>query len=175
MAAAADSNALSVGDAGRHIDGHRLLGDHAPAAVALAAGVGRDAAVAAAEIADDGAHDLAEGRAGDRLQAPAAPALLAGLDRGARLGAVAAAVLAANDRLVGDREGTAGGGLCEVELELGADIAAGRGPPLAPEDAAAATAAAGAEERLEDVAERAELVEVRLVAAGAQASCPYRS
>ena len=71
-------------------------------------------------------------------------------------------LLAAHDRLVADGEGAADGRLREVQLELAADIAAGRGPARA---AAEDAAAGAAEEGIEQVAERAELVEVRLVAA----------
>ncbi len=87
------------------------LGRAAAAPAALPAGLAGDASVAVAGVADDRAHHLPEGRAGHRLQLPGAAAALAGLDRGARLGAVAVAVLAALDRLEGDLDLGALGGL----------------------------------------------------------------
>ena len=126
MPSAAEPDALAVGDPGGHLDGERALGGAATAAAALAAGLARHAPVAVADVADDRAHHLPEGRARHGLQLPGAAAALAGLDRRARLGAVAAAVLAALDRLVGDLDAGALRGLREVDLDRDRDVAAGR-------------------------------------------------
>ncbi len=102
----------------------------------------------------------------DRLQLAGAAAALAGLDRRARLGAVAVAVLAALDRLVGDLDRRAARGLEQVDLDgRRATSPPGAGPRAPPKRATGAAA----EERVEQVADRAEGVEVRRVAAGAQA------
>src|SRR5581483_3406241 len=116
-----------------------------------------------AGVARRGANDLTERRAGDRAQLAGTAAALARLDRRARLGAVAVAVLARGDDLVGDLHGAAAGGLEQVDRGRGRDIAALRRvaaatPAAAAEDAAEA---AGPEQRLEDVRNRAEAVEVR--------------
>ena len=165
VAASAQPDALSVGDARRHVD---LQGPaaHPPAApAALAARLARDAAVAAAHVALDGAHDLPERRAGDRLQPPGAAAARARLDRRAGLRAVAVAALAAGDRVEAHLLRGAVRGLLERDVDGDRHVAALDGHP-----APAAAERAGAEERVEDVAERAEAGEVRRrVAARAQA------
>src|SRR5206468_5313149 len=111
-------------------------------------------------------HHLSERRPGDRLEAAGSGAARARLDRGARLGPVALAVVAPVDRLVGDLEGPARGRVRQIEVDRGGDV----GPPgrAAPAPAGAPTA----EERLEEVADRPEGVEARLVAARAQALVP---
>src|SRR5450755_2208187 len=166
MAAAGDPDSLAVGDPGGHV--HRDLGplDLAAAALAGPARLGGHATVAVADVARGGAHDLPEGgpRDGPELAGAAAP--LAGLDRGARLGAVAVTVLAARDHLIGDLDARAGGRLGKVDRGVdrhvaSLDRAGGR--------RAAAAERAAAEEGLEDVRHRAEGLEVRRVATGAQA------
>src|SRR5206468_3459384 len=84
----------------------------------------------------------------------------AGLDRRAGLGAVALAVVTPVDRLVGDLEGPAGRGLLEVELDRSGDISP---------RCRAALPTTAPEERLEDVRDRSEGVEVRAVATRAEA------
>src|SRR5206468_11520499 len=110
-------DALPVRDPRRNIDLQRPAA-HAPAApAALAARLARDAAVAAAHVALDGAHDLPEGRPGDRLQAPGATAARARLDRRPGLGAVAMTALAARDRVVAHLVGGAVRGLLERDVD----------------------------------------------------------
>ena len=122
-------------------------------------GCGGTLAVAAADVAVDRPHDLAEGRAADAAQDAVAAAALAGDDRRARLGAVAVAALAAVDRLVADVDRGAAGGVGEADVERDRDVAARW----------RARCARPAEERLEEVGDRAERVEVRRPAAVAQA------
>src|SRR5208283_4003014 len=85
VAVTAQADALTVGDAGGHLDLEVALDRPAPAPATLAAWLLGDAAVAVAHVAEDGAHHLPERCAGDGLQLPAAAAALARLDRRARL------------------------------------------------------------------------------------------
>ena len=108
----------------------------------------------------------------DGAQLAGAAAALAGLDRGAGLGAVAVAVLARLDRVVGHLDLDAARGLLERDLDLHADVAALHGTRAA----AAAAERVAAEERVEDVAERAEAVRLAGVAAlESSPSQPWRS
>src|SRR4029453_13304507 len=89
------------------------------------------------------------------------------LDRRARLGAVAAAALAGVHEPVGHVNGDAGGGLGGGDSPLPGDC-----PPLAAPAAAAPERGperVAAEERVEDVGERAEAVGLRRVPARVEA------
>ena len=111
------------------------------------------------------ADHLAEGVRRHLAELAGAAAALAGADRRAGLGAVAVAVLAGADRLERD---LAAGALDHVgQLDL--DRAATSPPPARPAAAAAEAADTAAEERLEDVVDRAEAGAARVEAAGAQA------
>ena len=68
VAAAGQADALLVGDAGRHVHVERLAHRLAPAARARRAGLGGHPPLAAADVADLLAHELAERRARDRAQ-----------------------------------------------------------------------------------------------------------
>ena len=68
VAAAGEADALPVADPGRHVDAQDAPAHLAPAPVALRARLLGDAALAAAHVAGDLAHDLPEGRARHRLQ-----------------------------------------------------------------------------------------------------------
>ena len=155
MPVAGQPDALLVGDARRDVDleppARRLP---APAA-ALAAGRLRDAAVAAAAVAHGGADELPERGARDRAQLAGAVAARARLDRRARVGAVAATVLADVHPVEVDVDGRATRGLLERHLHRDGDVAAVRG--ASPH--AAAEQRVTAEERVEDVRERAEALE----------------
>ena len=159
---AAHPDALPVGDAGRDLDVEAALDLHLAAPRQRLHRLLWHAPVAVAAVADDGAHHLPEQRLADALQLPGAAAALARLDRRARLGAVAVAVLAAVDGLVGDLDRGAAGRLEQIDLDGDRDVGALRGGE-------ARAAEAAAEERVEEVADRAEALEVRRVAAGAQA------
>ncbi len=134
------------------------------AALAGRTGRDRDLALAAADVARLGAHHLAECRAGNGLKLARAAAALAGLDRGAGLGAVAVAALARLDGVEGDLDLRAARRLLERDLHLHAHVAPlHRARPAGPAEGVAA------EERLEDVGERAEAVRLRRVPARVQA------
>ena len=82
------------------------------------------------------------------------------------------ALLAQDDRLVGDLDGVAAGRLGQIDLGGRCDVAALDRATAAAERAGAAERAAepaAAEEGVEDVRERSECLEVRGVAAAAQA------
>jgi hypothetical protein len=153
VAPPAQADPLAVGDARGDVDRQRAPAHLAPAPVARLARLLRDAAVPEADVALDGPHDLAERGARDGLQAPLSPAALARLDRGPGLGAVAVARLAALHGLERQLDLRAAGGVGERDVRLDGDVAALGGP--------AAAAAPAAEERVEEVGDRAEAVEVR--------------
>jgi hypothetical protein len=160
-ALASDPDPLSIGDAGGHLHLQLPRGPHLATAPAAPAGLDGHLAVPVAAIADHRSDHLAEHRLADRTQLARAPAALAGLDRRARLGAVAVAVLATVDRVVGDLNRRPVGGVHQIDLDRhGGVIALGRGE---------AAAGAATEEGVEEVADRAEALEVRRVASGAQA------
>ena len=163
VAAAADADALALGDPGGHVDRDRVREHLAPAALAARARPLGLLAVAAADVAGDRARHLPERRAADGLQHAVAAAAVAGRDRRAGLGAVAAAALAAVDDLVVDVDRGARRRLLEVDLDrdLGVAAAARARRPAAE--------AAAAEERREEVVDRAEAVEVRALAAALEA------
>ena len=74
VAAPAEADALAVGDAGRDVDARACAArPRARGRGSRSHGCVGDLAVAAADVAGDGAHDLAERRAADRLQLPAPP------------------------------------------------------------------------------------------------------
>ncbi len=122
------------------------------------------APVAAADVAGHLAHDLAEGRAADRLQQPRATAALARRDRRARLGAVAVAALAGVDRLEVQLDRRAARRLRELDVGADRDVRA-----LGRAGARRGAEASAAEEGVEEVGDRAEALEVRPHAARAQA------
>src|SRR5262249_9177210 len=158
VTAPAETDALTVGDAGRHVDAQRAAPHLAAAPVAAFAGLLGHLALAAADVAGDAAHDLPERRARHRLQHARAATALAGLDRRAGLGAVAVAALARLDRLEGQLELLAGRRLLERDLRAHRDVAAG---PRAVAGCARGPESHAAEERVEQVADRAERAEVR--------------
>jgi hypothetical protein len=173
VAAAGDPDPLPVGDAGRDVDLDLLAAHLHPApAAGLARRLG-DAAVAAAGVADRGAHELAEARAGDALGLAGAVAGRAGDDRRAGLGAVAAAGLALHRGVVADLDARAVGGLGEVDRGGDRDVAAlhRAARPWRPWPERGVEAAR-AEEGAEQVADRPEVLEVRRVAADFRPSWP---
>src|SRR5205807_602418 len=80
VAAAGEANALTVGDAGRHLDVESPADDAASATVAFGAGVASHAAIAVADVARDRTHHLAERRPRHGLQATGPTAAGARLD-----------------------------------------------------------------------------------------------
>ncbi len=146
---------LPVGDACRYLHLEPSLRAQPPPAAALPAGLGRDPPVTVACLAGDRSDHLAERGPRDGLQLSGSAAALARLDRRPRLGTVAVAVLAALDRLEGDLDGLALGGLEQLDLDGHRDVAArGRAEP----------AAGAAEEGVEEISDRAEPIEVGGVA-----------
>src|SRR5207237_111822 len=141
-------------------------------AATLVAGLLGHLAVAVAAVAHSGPHHLTEGSPRDHAHLAGAAAGGARLDRGAGLGAVAVATLAQLDGLIGDLDGSAVGGLGQVDLGADGDVAtlhrATRSTAAAAEDAPEGPSATP-EEGVEDVGHRAEGVEVGGVAAAAQA------
>ena len=128
MSAAAQPDALAVGNAGRHLHVELAGGGEPSPAAAVVAGLLGHAAVAVADVAHHRSHHLAERRARGGLQLPRAAAALAGLDRGPRLGAVAVAVLAAVDRLIGDLHRLAVSRLDQIHFDRDGDVGARRRP-----------------------------------------------
>ena len=153
MPATAEPNALPVGDAGRDLDLERALLGHAAPSTTLRARLLGHAPVAVALVADHRAHHLPEHRARHGLQLTGAATPLARLDRCARLGAVAVAVLAAVDRLEGDVQLGAVGRFEQVELDRDCHVAALSGTSV--------PGGTAAEERVEEVGDRSEAIEVR--------------
>jgi hypothetical protein len=165
VAAAGEADALARGDPGRDVDADGVGEDLAAAAVAARAGAFGDLAVAAADVAGDRPGNLPERRPAHGLEDAVAAAAPAGLDRRSGLGAVAVAALAAVDDLVRDVDRGARRRLLELDLDLD-----GRVTAAARRRRAEATAAEAApEERVEEVGDRAEALEVRALAAAAQA------
>src|SRR5262249_27140173 len=158
-----EADALAVGDARGDVDAQRAPAHLAPAAVAARARLLGHAPLAAADVAGDLAHDLSERRPRHGLQHAGAAAAVARDDRRAGLGAVAVAVLAGVDGLEAELHLGVGGGLRERDLRADRDVAALHRP------AAGGRAERAAEEGVEEVGDRAEALEVRGVAAGAQA------
>ena len=138
-----------------HVHAERLAHGAPSPAFALVAGLLRDLALAAADVAGLLAHQLAERRPADGAQAAGAAAALAGVDRRARLGAVAVAVLAGVHELVGHLGLHPARRLLERDLDLHRLVAALHAARSAAEAAAEGVTA---EERVEDVGERAEAV-----------------
>jgi hypothetical protein len=173
VAAPAQADALAVGDARRHVDIERPAADLAPATVAALAGRLGGAPLAAADVAGDLPDDLPERRARHRLQDACAAAALARDDRRPGLGAVAVTDLAAVHRLEAERHRRAARGIGERDLGADGDVGAlHRAHPSGPGPGPGAEApaeAAAAEERLEEVGDRAEALEVRGEPALAQA------
>src|SRR4051794_21862473 len=172
VTAPAEPDPLAVGDAARHVDAQRAPAHLAPAAVAVLARLGGHLALAVADVAGRLAHDLPERRAAHRLQDAHAAAALARDDRRARLGAVAVTDVAEVDRLEAELDARAGRRVGERDLDLHPDVAALRGAGRLAHAAAATAEAAPerpAEERVEEVGDRAEALEIRRVAARAQA------
>jgi hypothetical protein len=170
VAAAAEADALVVGDARRDVHLKRLSHRPATAPAALPARLVGNAAVPAAGLAALLAHELPEGGPGHCADAARAAAGRAGLDRRAGLGAVPVTVLAGVDELVRDLDASARGRLGERDLDLHGDVAALDTPATT----AAEPAAEGisAEERVEDVCERTEAVGLRGVATRVEALEP---
>src|SRR4051794_8999653 len=168
---AGDPDALAVRDPGRDVDAHRAVLDPVRAAAAHLARLLGHAAVAAAHVADPRSHELAEARAGNGLDLAGALAARAGDDRRARLGPVAVAVVAQDLGLVGDLDGRSVRGVGELDTRRHDDVAA-LDPAALAAGAERRIESAGAEERREDVRERAEALEVRRIAARAQAVLP---
>jgi hypothetical protein len=134
--AAAQADALAVGDALGDVDAQRAAPHLAAPPVAVLARLGRDLALAAADVARRLAHDLAERRARHLLQDADAAAALAGDDRGPGLGAVAVADLAGLDRLEAQLDAGAGRRLGERDVGVHGDVAAlGRAGAAAPPEA----------------------------------------
>ena len=173
VATARDPDPLAVRDARRDVDRDLRALDAPSPPVAGLARLAWHLALSPADVARGRSHHLTERspRHGAQLAGPVAAG--AGVDRRSGLGSVAIAVLAQDDRLVGDLHRVATGRLCQIDLGGDRDVAA--------LDRATATAAskragaaegaaepAAAEERVEDVRERSERVEVRGVAAAAQ-------
>src|SRR4029077_8554317 len=159
---AAEADALPVGDTGRHLHLERALRRPAPPTTTLAARLLGHAALSVTHIADHLAHHLPERRSLARLKLSSAAAALAVLDRRSRLGSVSVAVLAAVDRLVGNLQLGSMRRFDQVHLDGHRHIAAWRRTRASPESATAA------EERVEQVSDRAEGVEIGRVASGAE-------
>jgi hypothetical protein len=156
VAAAAEADALLVGDPRRHLDLKALAHGAPPAPLALMARLGGDAALTPAGFTRLLAHELAERGARDSPHPSGAVAGRTGLDRRAGLGAVPAAVLAHIHQLVRNLDRLAGGRLGERDLDLHGEVAAlDASRAAAPEGGAERVAA---EERVEDIGERAEAV-----------------
>src|SRR4051794_537303 len=130
--------------------------------------VAADFAVPAAGIARVRAHQLPERRARHAAELAGATTALAGLDRRAGLGAVAVAVLAGVDGVVLDGHLSAMRGVDEGYPDGYGNVAALRRTARASTEGAAERIAA-AEERVEDVRERAEASEAGLEPARAEA------
>src|SRR6516165_11058394 len=162
MAATGEADALAVGDPGGHLYLELAL-DHATSTTAaLATGLLGHAALAVTCVACDRPHHLPEGGARGGLQPPGAGAALTCFDRRSRLGAVAAAVLAAVDRLEGDLLAHAAQGVDQLDVDFHRDIAPRR------RAGARAERAAAPEEGIEQVPDRSERVEVRRPAPGGE-------
>ena len=166
-ALARQAQALPVGDARRHLDGHGARLAQAAGAQARLARLLDDGALAAAHVAGAGTDELPEpAEAGDLAHAAAAVALRALLAAGAGLGAAAGAGLARRVGrdldVLGDAEDRLGEGEVEARLDV---VAARRGRAAArraPHPAGVAqhrVEHAAAEEDVEEVAE-ADVLEV---------------
>jgi hypothetical protein len=168
VAGAGDPQPLPAFDPSRDLD--RLGPPRARAATASASGAGglRDLSGSATGIAGDTANHLAERRPRHLAQLTGPGAALAGGDRGARLGPVAAALLAGADGVEGDLALHPGHDLLQLDFGGHQDVAAGC-PPAA---AAAEAEPLAAEERLEEVVDRAEGGAARVEAARAQPLVP---
>ena len=115
-----------------------------------------------ADVAHHRAHHLPEGGARRALELPCATTPDAGLDRRSRLGAIAVTALASCDRVEGDLDLGAASCFEQADLDRHAEVFAGG-------RAGARGEGAAAEERLEQVADRAEAVEVGRESARGQA------
>src|SRR4051812_7131878 len=167
MAATGDADALAVVDAGRDVDldvaAHRL-----PAlAVAGVARLLGQPPVAAAAVAHRCAHELAERGARDRLELAGPVAARAGDDRRPRLGAIAVAGLAEDARVVGDVDLRAARRVGQRDRDRHGDVAALDRPGTRGATASeGGIEPAGAEERAEQIGDRAFEAAVAAVAAG---------
>ena len=167
VTAPGDADPLAVGDPRRNLDGHLLGLDGATAATAHPARLRRNSSVALALVADRGRITCPKGVRVTARSWPAAAAARARLDRSPGLGAVAVAVLAQCHGVEPDLGGGAGRRFGEGQLDRRRNVAAlDRAPGTA---AAEYVAESAPEERLEDVGDRTEALEVRGVAAAAQA------
>ncbi len=137
---------------GGNLDVERPLVEGAPRAVARLARMLDDAAGATALRARRGVNELAEHAAGHLPELAAAAAARTGRDVRAGLDAVAAAGVAWHRDLHGHAHGLAAGGLREVDLDLGGEIAAASRAATH-----AATEEVVAEERREEIADVTEI------------------
>ena len=152
MAAAAEPDPLAVGYAGGRVDVQRARFGGLALSRTDGAGLLGHAAVAAADVADRGAHELAEARARDRLQLAGPMAARARDDRRPGLGAVAVAALAAHVGLELDLDRLAARGLRQVDPDRDDDVRALHlAGTLSAAGAERVVEAAGAEERREQI------------------------
>src|SRR5581483_5413381 len=158
---APDPDALPVMDPGRDLHAQLALLDHASGAVARRTGVLDDLTRAAAAAAALRADELAEDRVRDFLEAPGPTAHRAGAGRRPRLGARAAARRAGDCDPERDLPLDPARGLDQLDLDLGAHVAAARRTARLRADAEQLVAE-------EEVAERAEVEARRGEAAAAQ-------
>src|SRR6266540_5546841 len=149
---------LSVRNPCRHVDRERATLERPSFSCAVLAGLLRDPAVPTTALADPAADELAERRAGNRLQLARAAANGARDDRRAGFRAVAMTRPTAHERIEVELPGRAMHHLLERDLDRGGDVVAGyRARAAVAEDRAERVAAT--EERLEDVGEAREVAE----------------